>query len=225
MTRQYFCWKVRLTFGCGCVEYTQTQHVCGPFREGCRTWMTMKRTDKPCEVHRGRNRALNHYDGHLHHISPFPPPPPPPSSSSSSSLSSAPVSSSLLKGEAREGLGTYVLLDSAALEQREGLLPTQNKKTEKKSQGGVGVGPGGDGLEGDTRVPGRTRAEEGYWIHCQPRVREDGRWQGEVWKEVVPFGEEGEEMGEGHVRGRRRAEEGAQAEGSWEGYYLARRRI
>lgn len=36
MARQYFCWKVRLTFGCGCVEYTPTTHQCGLDREGCK---------------------------------------------------------------------------------------------------------------------------------------------------------------------------------------------
>lgn len=38
MARQYFCWRVCLTFGCGCVEYTPTQHVCGVSRDGCSAW-------------------------------------------------------------------------------------------------------------------------------------------------------------------------------------------
>ncbi|KAK4043340.1 hypothetical protein C8A01DRAFT_32467 [Parachaetomium inaequale] len=53
MTRQYFCWKVCLTFRCGCSEYTPTAHLCGPDREGCNNWLTYKRTDKDCDEHRG----------------------------------------------------------------------------------------------------------------------------------------------------------------------------
>ncbi|KAK4126298.1 hypothetical protein N657DRAFT_632401 [Parathielavia appendiculata] len=52
MTRQYYCWKVCLTFRCGCTEYTPTAHRCGPSREGCNRWLTYKRTDKACEEHR-----------------------------------------------------------------------------------------------------------------------------------------------------------------------------
>ncbi|KAG7287987.1 hypothetical protein NEMBOFW57_007507 [Staphylotrichum longicolle] len=52
MTRQYYCWKVALTFACGCVETTPTTHLCGPDREGCNNWLTYKKTNKACEDHR-----------------------------------------------------------------------------------------------------------------------------------------------------------------------------
>ncbi|SPQ23680.1 ead33028-bbc3-40f1-a987-d29e7433c1d1 [Thermothielavioides terrestris] len=52
MARTYFCWRVCLTFRCGCVEYTATAHRCGPDRDGCNAWVTHKRTDKDCDEHR-----------------------------------------------------------------------------------------------------------------------------------------------------------------------------
>ncbi|KAK4100859.1 hypothetical protein N658DRAFT_507528 [Parathielavia hyrcaniae] len=70
MTRQYYCWKVCLTFSCGCTETTPTTHRCGPSREGCNNWMTYKRTDKSCEEHRlldGWGLLSNSNDNHHHH--------------------------------------------------------------------------------------------------------------------------------------------------------------
>ncbi|KAH6856722.1 hypothetical protein B0I37DRAFT_351760 [Chaetomium sp. MPI-CAGE-AT-0009] len=52
MTRQYFCWKVSLTYRCGCTELAPIAHRCPPDREGCNSWLTHKRTDKECEAHR-----------------------------------------------------------------------------------------------------------------------------------------------------------------------------
>ncbi|KAH6631693.1 hypothetical protein F5144DRAFT_602484 [Chaetomium tenue] len=52
MTRQYFCWKVSLSFRCGCTELAPIVHRCPPDREGCNSWLTHKRTDKYCETHR-----------------------------------------------------------------------------------------------------------------------------------------------------------------------------
>ncbi|KAK3905703.1 hypothetical protein C8A05DRAFT_12509 [Staphylotrichum tortipilum] len=53
MGRPHYCWKVSLTYACGCVTTSPTTHVCGPARDGCNAWLTHKRTDKMCEVHRG----------------------------------------------------------------------------------------------------------------------------------------------------------------------------
>ncbi|KAK0735857.1 hypothetical protein B0T21DRAFT_349298 [Apiosordaria backusii] len=50
--RQYFCWKVSLTFGCGCKEDTATHHVCDSFRTNCSSWVTYKTTNKSCSYHR-----------------------------------------------------------------------------------------------------------------------------------------------------------------------------
>ncbi|KAK4150936.1 hypothetical protein C8A00DRAFT_17591 [Chaetomidium leptoderma] len=57
MAPKYFCWRVSLTFGCGCVETTATAHRCGPAREGCNNWLTHKRTDKDCDEHRAAARG------------------------------------------------------------------------------------------------------------------------------------------------------------------------
>ncbi|KXX80284.1 hypothetical protein MMYC01_203633 [Madurella mycetomatis] len=214
MARQYFCWKVHLTFGCGCVEYTQTQHVCGASRDGCRSWVTMKQVDKPCEVHRGRSRALNH-----HHY---------PSASYSVSASASASSSLSSPVEGGEGLGTYVLLDSAVVEQPEGLLPSQNKMVErKKSQGGVGFG--GYDLEGGCELS-RAGVEERYWTRCQPCFGDDSAPRAELREEREGMGEnkgqvQEQEQGQWQGQGRRRAEEWAQKGASWEGCYLARRRV
>ncbi|KAK3940643.1 hypothetical protein QBC46DRAFT_341314 [Diplogelasinospora grovesii] len=53
-TRQsYYCWMVSLTFRCGCVEYTDTAHVCDVNRgQTCNPWITYRSTDKDCDVHR-----------------------------------------------------------------------------------------------------------------------------------------------------------------------------
>ncbi|KAK4181862.1 hypothetical protein QBC36DRAFT_305907 [Triangularia setosa] len=55
MPRQYFCWKVCLTFGCGCKEDTATHHVCDSFRTNCSSWVTYKTTNKSCSYHRRAN--------------------------------------------------------------------------------------------------------------------------------------------------------------------------
>ncbi|KAK3292330.1 uncharacterized protein B0H64DRAFT_445271 [Chaetomium fimeti] len=52
MTRQYYCWKVSLTYRCGCTQLAPIAHQCPPDREGCNSWLTHKRTDKECEAHR-----------------------------------------------------------------------------------------------------------------------------------------------------------------------------
>jgi hypothetical protein len=52
MSRQYFCWKVTLTYRCGCTENTPVAHTCGPKRDGCSSWQTNRRSNKDCDAHR-----------------------------------------------------------------------------------------------------------------------------------------------------------------------------
>ena len=52
MPRQHYCWKISLTYSCGCVETTPTTHRCGPSRTGCSSWMSHKTTNKACVAHR-----------------------------------------------------------------------------------------------------------------------------------------------------------------------------
>ncbi|KAL2142154.1 hypothetical protein VTI28DRAFT_1487 [Corynascus sepedonium] len=52
MTRQYYCWRIALTFSCGCVETPSTTHACGPERAGCSGWLLKKHIDRPCDAHR-----------------------------------------------------------------------------------------------------------------------------------------------------------------------------
>ena len=52
MPRQHYCWKISLTYSCGCVETTPTTHRCGPSRTGCSSWMSLKTTNKACITHR-----------------------------------------------------------------------------------------------------------------------------------------------------------------------------
>lgn len=58
MTRKYFCWKVSLSFRCGCTEQAPIVHRCPPDREGCNSWLTHKRTDKMCDAHRAAGWGL-----------------------------------------------------------------------------------------------------------------------------------------------------------------------
>ncbi|KAK3688105.1 hypothetical protein B0T22DRAFT_458703 [Podospora appendiculata] len=51
-TAQNYCWKVCLQFKCGCTEYTNTAHTCSNQEQKCSEWMTYKKTDKECDVHR-----------------------------------------------------------------------------------------------------------------------------------------------------------------------------
>ncbi|KAL2159871.1 hypothetical protein VTH06DRAFT_2004 [Thermothelomyces fergusii] len=57
MARPYYCWRVSLTFGCGCVETTPTTHACGPARAGCNVWMLNRRADRLCARHRSAHET------------------------------------------------------------------------------------------------------------------------------------------------------------------------
>ncbi|EAQ88174.1 predicted protein [Chaetomium globosum CBS 148.51] len=74
MTRQYFCWKVSLSFRCGCTELAPIVHRCPPDREGCNSWLTHKRTDKYCETHRASWGLAQSSDGGSRSPSPSPSP-------------------------------------------------------------------------------------------------------------------------------------------------------
>ncbi|KAK4134413.1 hypothetical protein BT67DRAFT_434465 [Trichocladium antarcticum] len=64
MARQYYCWRVALTYRCGCTETTHTAHSCGPRRDGCTSWQTNRRSDKNCERHRLGGLHLHRAGGH-----------------------------------------------------------------------------------------------------------------------------------------------------------------
>ncbi|KAK4236360.1 hypothetical protein C8A03DRAFT_35734 [Achaetomium macrosporum] len=47
-----YCWRVVVTFRCGCVESPPTTHLCGPGRQDCDAWVTRENINKDCEGHR-----------------------------------------------------------------------------------------------------------------------------------------------------------------------------
>ena len=49
--RQWYCWRVQITYRCGCIENTSTQHICGP-KLKCNSWLLYKNMDKDCDAHR-----------------------------------------------------------------------------------------------------------------------------------------------------------------------------
>ncbi|KAH8889690.1 hypothetical protein GQ53DRAFT_747906 [Thozetella sp. PMI_491] len=48
--RQWFCWKVEITYRCGCIETTPTHHGCSPGLK-CNAWIDFKTLEKDCEQH------------------------------------------------------------------------------------------------------------------------------------------------------------------------------
>lgn len=50
--RQFYCWKVSVTYRCGCVVLSDTHHSCAANREKCSSWTTYRETAKDCDTHR-----------------------------------------------------------------------------------------------------------------------------------------------------------------------------
>ncbi|KAK4465268.1 hypothetical protein QBC42DRAFT_248833 [Cladorrhinum samala] len=52
MANRHFCWKVNLTFACGCTEVSPTLHSCSTGRQDCNSWISSRSITKNCEYHR-----------------------------------------------------------------------------------------------------------------------------------------------------------------------------
>ncbi|KAH8912833.1 hypothetical protein BR93DRAFT_963968 [Coniochaeta sp. PMI_546] len=60
MTAKVWCWKVKVTYRCGCNITGNTIHNCDSTMSNCSTWLTKKKYNRECEdcmleEHSGRN--------------------------------------------------------------------------------------------------------------------------------------------------------------------------
>lgn len=64
MTAKVWCWKVKVTYRCGCNITGNTIHNCDSTMSNCSTWLTSKKYNRECEdcmleEHSGRNPSQN----------------------------------------------------------------------------------------------------------------------------------------------------------------------
>jgi hypothetical protein len=49
MTAKVFCWKVKVTYRCGCHVTGNTIHICDSTKSNCRAWIDYKHYNRDCE--------------------------------------------------------------------------------------------------------------------------------------------------------------------------------